>query len=228
MKKNNSYLYVPPKFKCVNCNNIIPWARPQKLFCKDICKDEADYVRYHRKAISENRHEIEEIRDAIEARKLSVVSGGYPSKTRKIPKLLREKILTLANNQCAVCKKKGNEIDHIKGSSNDLNNLQVLCWNCHISKSKKNYSSIKRDDPDAYEKIMKHIELEKRVKLKKPLVACDDHNTWNLLHKEIQNKSKLEFYKSVSNFIINNEFSKFSKEVIAKKLNTLHIPTYSG
>lgn len=228
MKKYIFYKYVLPKFTCINCNNIIPWKRIQKLFCSDLCRDEADYVRYHRKAINENRQDIPEVRDAIEARKLSVISGGYPSKKRKIPKLLREKILKLANHQCAVCKKKGNEIDHIKGSSNDLNNLQVLCWNCHISKTKKNYSSIKRNDPDAYQKILKHIELEKRVKLKKPLVVCDDHNKWNVLYKEIQNERKLEFYKSVSNFLIKNEFSKFTKEKIALQLNALLIPTYSG
>ncbi|MGJ4748152.1 hypothetical protein ACQV5M_17465, partial [Leptospira sp. SA-E8] len=115
-------------FKCVNCDKDIPWERLYKIFCSELCQEEAKYVRYHRKVIAEGRDKDPDIAAAIEVKRISIISGGYSTKDRKVPESLRAQVFKLSKNRCAICGKLGREVDHIKGSSNDIENLQLLCW----------------------------------------------------------------------------------------------------
>ncbi|MGJ4749184.1 HNH endonuclease, partial [Leptospira sp. SA-E8] len=69
-----------------------------------------------------------DIAAAIEVKRISIISGGYSTKDRKVPESLRAQVFKLSKNRCAICGKLGREVDHIKGSSNDIENLQLLCW----------------------------------------------------------------------------------------------------
>lgn len=225
--KNKSKFKLP-NFECPNCKNIIPWERPYKLYCSDICREEAKYVRYHRRIIDEGREKDFDIKLALEIKKVSAASGGYSAKLRRLPNSVREKVLSMANRRCTICKKHANEIDHIKGSSNDLCNLQVLCKKCHSKKTLNNHKPLKLDNINSINIAMKYVELEKRVSRKNPIKECDNHKIWKKLEKEIQQKFKNIFYTSVYNFTVKNLFNSEKHDVIAIKLNQYKIPTYSG
>jgi len=51
----NKIKFKPKKLICVNCSNEIPWTRVIKLYCSDICKEEAKYIRYYRSCIRDGR-----------------------------------------------------------------------------------------------------------------------------------------------------------------------------
>ena len=51
-------------------------------------------------------------------------SGGYPTRERTVPALLRGGILQRDSYCCKLCGKEGNEIDHIAGSANTLKNIR--------------------------------------------------------------------------------------------------------
>jgi len=58
-------------------------------------------------------------------------------KRKSIPPYIRRKILSAG--YCAFCKSKNNlTVDHIKpvvwGGSDDIKNLQCLCWSCNLKK----------------------------------------------------------------------------------------------
>ncbi|EMJ89494.1 HNH endonuclease [Leptospira meyeri] len=227
--KKNGNSYTTPTFACVNCDENIPWERPKKLFCSDLCQEEAKYIRYHRRAIYEGKDKIPKIALAIQIKQVSIISGGYSAKIRRIPNTLREKIFKQAKNRCKICNKPGNEIDHIKGSFNNLSNLQVLCWDCHTKKTKKAHKPINKSDPNEINSLFKNIELGKRVWDKRPTKSCDNHMTWDTLQKQIQENRKTKFYISISKFAIKHHYFKLnSNQIIANQLNLLNIPTYSG
>ena len=60
---------------------------------------------------------------------------------------------SLSNNTCAVCGKVTDhtEIDHIKplwdGGTDEIENLQVLCYKCHQKKSAEEYSQYSKLHP---------------------------------------------------------------------------------
>ena len=69
-----------------------------------------------------------------------------------IPLSVRKYVYERDNFQCQSCGKKGTEIqlniDHIiplaKGGSNDLSNLQTLCYQCNQAKSAKRDQRFRR------------------------------------------------------------------------------------
>lgn len=85
-----------------------------------------------------------------------------------IPAETRDYLIKRAQNVCAICKRKFKKadlhIDHIKAVANGgtaaLENLQVLCRNCNLSKSDHHI------DPRSYEKgyvIPLNIQSEKAI-----------------------------------------------------------------
>ncbi|MGJ4748882.1 HNH endonuclease, partial [Leptospira sp. SA-E8] len=134
----------------------------------------------------------------------------------------------LSKNRCAICGKLGREVDHIKGSSNDIENLQLLCWDCHIAKTMQNHKLIKYSDPRLLDVILKNTELDKRVKRKKPFKICDDSVLWRSRLKKVNDDRKISYFKNVADFIKKQKFSNDTGQFIANKLNELRIPTFSN
>lgn len=59
---------------------------------------------------------------------------------------VRKQVLDEENWKCSVCKKWGNEVDHIKpifrgGAEYERDNLQAICRGCHIDKSRRERGS---------------------------------------------------------------------------------------
>ena len=74
--------------------------------------------------------------------KLSKRKLKKPKKSYSVPNYLRKIIFALYPNFCMACGcDKNLNIDHIiarsKGGTDELNNLQILCWNCNKKKSNR-------------------------------------------------------------------------------------------
>ena len=80
-------------------------------------------------------------------------------------KTIREKILIRDDYRCVKCGRPGRlEVDHVKpvnqgGSYDDPKNLQTLCRECHISKTKTEREAIRgpRYQP-GFEKLIKEMQ----------------------------------------------------------------------
>jgi hypothetical protein len=74
---------------------------------------------------------------------------------------------------CRLCGQPGAEIDHIRDDSPDLDNLQLLCADCHHAKTAE------RMVPASAEQwAMIAVLYERRVQPKVPARLCDDEQQW--------------------------------------------------
>ncbi|WP_244937134.1 HNH endonuclease [Leptospira selangorensis] len=217
-----------PEFICINCESIIPWGRQTKLFCSELCQEEAKYIRYHRKAIFEGKANLPDIKQAIDIKRISIVSGGYPLRERTIPQKVRKQVIIKSHGLCQSCGKLGTDIDHIQGSSNDLSNLQLLCILCHNEKTISNFRKVDPLDPKFGSIFLKNLDLDKRIKNRKPFKICDDFKKWESSFRGISNERKKLYYEWVYNFANERSISGISADQIAGKLNNLNVPTFSG
>ncbi len=166
-------------FLCPNCESII---REGKLFCKELCKEEAKYIRYYRACISSGRISQPDVREALRIRIAHILGGGYPAQLREISKELRQLVISKYKGLCKVCGKSANQIDHIKGNSNELKNLQLLCAKCHNEKTIKNFVPITAETHPL--EWIKYNELLIRATARKPIKPCDSsrwENEWRYI-----------------------------------------------
>ena len=68
-------------------------------------------------------------------------SNGSTARWRKI----REMVIRRDQSTCQLCGMEGNHVDHIVprrlGGTDELNNLQLLCSNCNLSKGGRFFES---------------------------------------------------------------------------------------
>ena len=84
-----------------------------------------------------------------------------------ILKTVRDQLLFECRHRCTVCSEKCFEIHHIieqgEGGTNDIDNLIVLCPNCHQHRCHRS-AEFTRDQLQLYKKRLKEKnEVEKRV-----------------------------------------------------------------
>ena len=167
-------------FPCVNCDSPVPNAR---LFCSDLCRDEAKYVRYYRKVIDEGSVEDLEIREALLIKRAHILAGGYDWRLRQLPQELRRAVIDRDRGVCRRCGQPGAEIDHINGASLDPANLQLLCADCHRKKTMQQIRPVSREaHPEVFAKA---AALDERVMSAEPLRLCD-HSDWNRLWRSVE------------------------------------------
>jgi 5-methylcytosine-specific restriction endonuclease McrA len=154
-------------FRCPNCDAEI---REAILYCSDLCRDEAKYVRYYRACIADGRVAQPDVQDALEIRLAFLLSGGYAWRERRIPQEVREAVTARDGGRCRVCGAFADEIDHIDGTnSSDPDNLQLLCADCHRAKTLESF--VVRDyTPEEQAKV---DELNARTLSCEPLRDCD-------------------------------------------------------
>lgn len=78
------------------------------------------------------------VQEAVQVRNAFLLAGGYRALGRTMSIKTRVAVKTRDDGKCRVCGKAGTEIDHIDGSSGQLDNLQLLCANCHHNKTAEN------------------------------------------------------------------------------------------
>lgn len=169
-------------FSCYNCGKLM---RKPRLYCSELCKQEAKAIRYARGCKKDGRIKKADVKEAIEIRLAHILSGGYSSKERYLSPWVRAKVIMRDDGLCQICRKPGNEIDHIDGSSSNLNNLQLLCRACHIKKTKLHMKELTPESEGYEEKNQKIIEIMNRIESKVPLKICDDEGNWKNLWKEL-------------------------------------------
>jgi 5-methylcytosine-specific restriction endonuclease McrA len=141
------------------------------LFCSDLCKDEAKFVRYFRACIVDGRYDQPDVQEALRIRLAHILGGGYADRERRLPQAVREAVIARAKGRCQNCGAPGNQIDHIRGSSSDLENLQVLCPKCHNEKTTAGFVKI---SPETHpEEWAKREALLARVHAPRPVRLCD-------------------------------------------------------
>jgi len=154
-------------------------------------------------------------------------SSGYISGS------IRYKVLTRANTRCESCgitnDKKALEVDHIvprnKGGSDDLSNLQALCYSCNAMKSDRDdtdFAKMRESYNDRNNKcifcndnkIVRENELEYCIKDKFPVTK---HHTLIIPKRHV--KSYFELYQPELNSI--NELITDVKKELDKKDKTI-------
>src|SRR5829696_5878881 len=73
----------PPPFVCINCDRAIELTGQVKLFCSEICSEEAKFVRYFRRCSREGRIKKADVQEAVEIRFAHIMAGGYPARERQ-------------------------------------------------------------------------------------------------------------------------------------------------
>ena len=177
---------------CFNCDVVMD--KPD-LFCGELCTQEASFVRYVRNVRQQGRDRDEDIEYVIRVRMAHILNGGYPEKEREIPPAVRQQVITRANGMCEArgCGKPGTDIDHIRGNSCDLSNLQYLCKECHAKKTAAALKKLTPDHPRYDEFMVKITALRRRYTANEPLRRCDDHETWSKAWSVYKQERKVLF-----------------------------------
>jgi len=141
------------------------------LFCSDLCKDEAKFVRYFRACLIDGRHNQPDVQEALRIQLAHILGGGYAERERRLPQAVREAVIARDNRRCRRCGGPGNQIDHIRGSGSDLDNLQLLCTQCHNDKTAASFVTISLETHP--EEFAKRDVLLARVHARVPVRLCD-------------------------------------------------------
>lgn len=174
-------------FSCVNCNMVFVVSERAILYCSPRCQQDAKLVRYFRSCLKDGRINDPLVRKAIQTRIgfANTEKGYYDEKARSLSVVLRKKVLERDKGLCRNCGAVGSEIDHINGNSNDIDNLQLLCNDCHTEKTQAGIIHITLEHP-RYEEIQtRNDELRSRINAPIPLRLCDDELKWNETYQQI-------------------------------------------
>jgi 5-methylcytosine-specific restriction endonuclease McrA len=169
-----------PPFPCPNCGK--PSA--EHVFCSSLCEDEASFVRYFRACLDDGRSERKDIQKVLRDRLAFILGGGYPERLRWLSKAVRDAVIARDQGRCVKCGSKGTQIDHIRGNSNDLSNLQLLCTSCHEIKTERGFVTFSTASHPAL--AAKRDRLLMRVYAIHPGQPSDDHLAWRDISRAIQ------------------------------------------
>jgi len=219
-------------FPCVNCEGPIPWDRRKKIYCSRFCKEQAKDIRWIKSTITRGVYSKPDIVVARHIRIAHLNSGGYLALGRTIPWQTRSLVEEKYNDKCAICGDDNDlgehEIDHITGSSNSLENLQLLCKPCHLEKTQENIVTVQEDDPRYDEIVIKVEILRKRVESPLPLRLCDDPENWSATERKMSTERKTQYFLHLHQFINQYLDEGISKNKLIEEMNNALIPTYSG
>jgi 5-methylcytosine-specific restriction endonuclease McrA len=174
-------------FSCVNCDQVFVVSGAARLYCSPRCHQDAKLVRYVRACIKDGRMNDPLVREAIRTRFAFAYSekGFYDEKARRIPPDKRQQVIELDKGLCRLCGAVGSEIDHIDGDGDDLDNLQLLCRDCHSEKTEANMVPITPDHERYEEILVRESELRSRIDAHTPLRPCDDETNWNSIYRDL-------------------------------------------
>jgi 5-methylcytosine-specific restriction endonuclease McrA len=145
----------------------------QGLFCSELCRQTADTIGYWRRTIRDGRIERPDIKRALRTRIAHLLAGGYSERARRVPEDVRRQVRIRDHGLCRACGRPGEEIDHINGDSSALANLQLLCRDCHYTKTESRMAPASAEQRQAVEKL-----IRERVQPDQPALRCDDEVQW--------------------------------------------------
>lgn len=155
-------------FPCPNCDQVF---KETKLYCSEACAQEAEFVRYVRRCRKDGRYFQPDVQLAIRIRRAHILAGGYSKRARRLLQGIRNVVKERDGGVCQICGQPGSEIDHIRGGSKEMNNLQLLCDDCHNQKTKSFFTKFtKESHPEVWEKARA---LDRRMESRLPIKLCD-------------------------------------------------------
>lgn len=178
--------------ECLNCDQGIPFVADSVLYCSEICKQEAHYVRYSRAATRDGRISRPDVKEALSIQLALIFGGGYPERARQLLGQVRALVLARDNGLCRICGAPGTVIDHVSAADavalNDSENLQLLCVDCHNKKTRAGFNVVSREtDPDRWGELNRtFMRLRERVTAAPPLRLCDDDVRWRQLWQTVE------------------------------------------
>lgn len=142
---------------CANCGRQVVSPTARRIYCSDLCSQVTSWIRYFQRAVVDGRSKFSDVHEALGIRLAHIAAGGYAETERQLPVELREAVKIRAGGVCQSCGDgdAGTDIDHIRGSSTDLSNLQLLCRKCH---NLKTHESIVSAEQDVIETVHKPIQ----------------------------------------------------------------------
>jgi 5-methylcytosine-specific restriction endonuclease McrA len=156
---------------CVNCDAALTDDN-RGLYCSALCREKAKFVRYARGCTRDGRvNRDPDVAYALRIRMAIILGGGYPP-ARSLPPAVRATVIERDQSRCRLCGAPGEEIDHLDGSSPDLNNLRLLCKVCHRKVTEENLV------PATAEEAAEAQALWARVRAVRPRRLCDDEQRW--------------------------------------------------
>ena len=171
---------LPPVWlPCVNCDELMSLLTRPRLFCSESCADEARFVRYVRRCRRDGRIKRPDVLEAIRIKLALVLADGYQAKERRLSGSQREAVIRRDGGRCQECGEPGSTIDHVSGSSNEMDNLRLLCTPCH---NKKTISAFIETTPAQNEQRRL---LRSRVEASLPQRGCDDEQEWPKLFNQL-------------------------------------------
>jgi 5-methylcytosine-specific restriction endonuclease McrA len=169
---------------CLNCDQAMEVRGQSVFYCSDLCKQEAEYVRYARAVYADGRALHPDVQEALNIKLALILGGGYPATERRLSEILRQHVLERDRHACRACGQPGNQIDHIneviEGDLNDLANLQVLCDRCHRNKTKDSFVTVNsKENPEEWLRLNVKVQaLRARIRAPKATRLCDDEVRW--------------------------------------------------
>jgi 5-methylcytosine-specific restriction endonuclease McrA len=152
------------------------------LFCSDLCKDEAELVRYYRACKRDGRIERSDVKEAIGIQLAMILAGGYHASARRLSADVRASVIERDQGLCRICHAHGTQIDHICGDSGALANLQLLCERCHNAKTVSRFIKL---SPETHPREWAHHQgILQRVEAVPASRLCDSEewkNVWRTL-----------------------------------------------
>jgi hypothetical protein len=116
------------------------------------------------------------VMQAVQTRNAFLLVGGYSALDRKLQPSVRAQVKARDNGQCQECGAPAVEIDHIDGSSGELDNLQLLCRDCHHAKTAENMAPASPKQQSRLQALM-----VSRVWPDEPKLLSDDEIHWQSL-----------------------------------------------
>jgi len=160
---------VPVEFICLNCDKLFEALETAKLFCSIRCRDEAKLVRYFRACSHDGRIDRVDVKEAIGIKfGFALSDKGYDEKARQLSPAIRAEVIDRDRRKCCKCGEPGTEIDHIDGSSDSFDNLQLLCQACHFQKTEANMILLSRAEDKNAKKKIRYSQLMTRINAETP------------------------------------------------------------
>ncbi len=164
---------------CPNCGERFHPPNLRGMYCSLRCKDEAKYVRYHRRVLVEYPDgPPEDVAIAVRMKRVYALGNGYDATARRLSPETRAAVIERDRGMCVMCGQPGEEIDHIDGPSSDLMNLRFLCKECHRFVTEEHIKPIVDEDTKDRTKA-----LYIRVHVAEDPVFPSDRDDWDDIRK---------------------------------------------
>jgi hypothetical protein len=120
-----------------------------------------------------------------------ILSGGYKERERQLRPSVRRAVIERDKGLCRKCGQPGTDIDHIEGSSSELENLQLLCKPCHNEKTKSKLVPLPPEDEEGGAEIeAKRVSLLFRANSLTPQRGCDGEERWRTFSRQVMSERR--------------------------------------